>query len=68
MYLLSQSKNSSLGNSSPEEKKKHYRNNEYDSLKQAIMMNYNEWTEREIKEHGEKMIEILNQPLSKTNS
>lgn len=68
LYLLSQSKNSSLGNSSPEEKKKHYRNNEYDSLKQAIMMNYNEWTEREIKEHGEKMIEILNQPLSKTNS
>ena len=68
LYLLSQSKNSSLGNSSPEEKKKHYRNNEYDSLKQAIMMNYNEWTEREIKEHGEKMIEILNQPLSKANS
>ena len=68
LYLLSQSKNSSLGNSSPEEKKKHYRNNEYDSLKQAIMMNYNEWTEREIKEHGEKMIEILNQPLSKTDS
>ena len=68
LYLLSQSKNSSLGNSSPEEKKKHYRNNEYDSLKQAIMMNYNEWTEREIKEHGEKMIEILNQPLSKADS
>ena len=38
LYLLSQSKNSSLGNSSPEEKKKHYTNNEYDSLKQAIMM------------------------------
>ena len=67
LYLLSQSKNSSLGNSSPEEKKKHYRNNEYDSLKQAIMMNYNEWTEREIEEHGEKMIEILNQPLSKAD-
>ena len=68
LYLLSQSKNSSLGNSSPEEKKKHYRNNEYDSLKQAIMMNYNEWTEREIEEHGEEMLEILNQPLSKTDS
>lgn len=68
LYLLSQSKNSSLGNSSPEEKKKHYRNNEYDSLKQAIMMNYNEWTEREIKEHGEEMLKILNQPLSKTDS
>ena len=68
LYLLSQSKNSSLGNSSPEEKKKHYRNNEYDSLKQAIMMSYDKWTEVEIKEHGEKMIEILNQPLSKANS
>lgn len=69
LYLLfSQSKNSSLGNSSPEEKKKHYRNNEYDSLKQAIMMNYNEWTEREIEEHGKEMLEILNQPLSKANS
>ena len=68
LYLLSQSKNSSLGNSSPEEKKKHYRNNEYDSLKQAIMMNYNEWTEREIEEHGKEMLEILNQPLSKTDS
>lgn len=68
LYLLSQSKNSSLGNSSPEEKKKHYRNNEYDSLKQAIMMNYNEWSEREIEEHGKEMLEILNQSLSKANS
>ena len=67
LYLLSQSKNSSLGNSSPEEKKKHYRNNEYDSLKQAIMMNYNEWTEREIEEHGKEMLKILNQPLSKAD-
>ena len=68
LYLLSQSKNSSLGNSSPEEKKKHYTNNEYDSLKQAIMMSYDKWTEVEIKDHVEKMIEILNQPLSKANS
>lgn len=68
LYLLSQSKNSSLGNSSPEEKKKHYTNNEYDSLKQAIMMSYDKWTEVEIKEHGEEMLEILNQPLSKANS
>jgi len=68
LYLLSQSKNSSLGNSSPEEKKKHYTNNEYDSLKQAIMMSYDKWTEVEIKVHGEKMLTILNQPLSKTDS
>ena len=63
LYLLSQSKNSSLGNSSPEEKKKHYRNNEYDSLKQAIMMNYNEWTEREILKHGKEMWTLLNTPI-----
>ena len=68
LYLLSQSKNSSLGNSSPEEKKKHYTNNEYDSLKQAVMMSYDKWTEVEIKEHGEEMLEILNQSLSKANS
>lgn len=68
LYLLSQSKNSSLGNSSPEEKKKHYTNNKYDSLKQAIMMSYDKWGEDEIKVHGEKMLEILNQPLSKTDS
>ena len=68
LYLLSQSKNSSLGNSSPEEKKKHYTNNEYDSLKQAIMMSYDKWGEDEIKVHGEKMLTILNQPLSKTDS
>ena len=68
LYLLSQSKNSSLGNSSPEEKKKHYRNNEYDSLKQAIMMSYNEWTEREIENHGKEMLKVLNQPLSNADS
>jgi len=32
------------------------------------MMSYDKWEENEIKEHGEKMIEILNQPLSKANS
>ncbi|HHV6833779.1 TPA: HNH endonuclease family protein, partial [Haemophilus influenzae] len=68
LYLLSQSKNSSLGNSSPEEKKKHYTNNEYDSLKQAIMMSHDKWGEDEIKVHGEKMLTILNRPLSKTDS
>ncbi|HHF2448603.1 TPA: HNH endonuclease family protein, partial [Haemophilus influenzae] len=68
LYLLSQSKNSSLGNSSPEEKKKHYTYNEYDSLKQAIMMSHDKWGEDEIKVHGEKMLTILNRPLSKTDS
>ena len=69
LYLLSQSKNSRLSNLTPKAKCSYYEKNEnYDSLKQAIMMSYDKWEEKEIKEHGEKMLEILNQPLSKTDS
>ena len=69
LYLLSQSKNSRLSNLTPKAKCSYYEKNEnYDSLKQAIMMSYDKWEENEIKEHGEKMIEILNQPLSKADS
>lgn len=69
LYLLSQSKNSRLSNLTPKAKCSYYeKNKNYDSLKQAIMMSYDKWEEKEIKEHGEKMLEILNQPLSKTDS
>ena len=68
LYLLSQSKNSRLSNLPPNAKKSYYPKGDYDSLKQAIMMSYDKWTEVEIKEHGEEMLEILNQPLSKANS
>ena len=68
LYLLSQSKNSRLSNLPPNAKKSYYPKGDYDSLKQAIMMSYDKWTEVEIKEHGEKMLTILNQPLSKTDS
>ena len=68
LYLLSQSKNSRLSNLPPNAKKSYYPKGDYDSLKQAIMMSYDKWTEVEIKEHGEEMLEILNQPLSKTDS
>lgn len=67
LYLLSQSKNSRLSNLPPNAKKSYYPKGDYDSLKQAIMMSYDKWTEVEIKEHGEEMLEILNQPLSKTD-
>jgi len=32
------------------------------------MMSYDKWEEKEIKEHGEDMLKILNQPLSKADS
>jgi hypothetical protein len=67
LYLLSQSKNSRLSNLPPNAKKSYYPKGDYDSLKQAIMMSYDKWAEVEIKEHGEEMLEILNQPLSKTD-
>ena len=68
LYLLSQSKNSRLSNLPPNAKKSYYPKGDYDSLKQAIMMSYDKWGEDEIKVHGEKMLIILNQPLSKTDS
>ena len=68
LYLLSQSKNSRLSNLPPNAKKSYYPKGDYDSLKQAIMMSYDKWGEDEIKVHGEKMLEILNQSLSKTDS
>ena len=68
LYLLSQSKNSRLSNLTPTAKREVIKTwNNCDSLKQVIMMSYDKWTEVEIKEHGEKMLEILNQPLSKAD-
>ena len=72
LYLLSQSKNSRLSNLTPEAKCSYYKNKNYDSLKQALMMEktkeLNNWKNEEILKHGEKMLTILNQPLSKTDS
>lgn len=65
LYLLSQSKNSSFSNKLPDWKRQYYKEkNTYDSLKQAIMMSYENWTESEIKEHEKKMLLILNEPLT----
>ncbi|WP_118855044.1 GmrSD restriction endonuclease domain-containing protein [Haemophilus haemolyticus] len=69
LYLLSQSKNSRLNNLTPVAKRDIIKPwNNCDSLKQVIMMSHDKWGEDEIKVHGEKMLTILNQPLSKTNS
>ena len=72
LYLLSQSKNSRLSNLTPEAKCTYYQDKNYDSLKQALMMEktqeLNNWKAEEILKHGEEMLEILNQPLSKANS
>ena len=72
LYLLSQSKNSRLSKLTPEAKSTYYQDKNYDSLKQALMMEktkeLNNWKNEEILKHGEEMLEILNQPLSKTDS
>ena len=69
LYLLSQSKNSRLSNLTPVAKRDIIKPwNNCDSLKQVIMMSHDKWGEDEIKVHGEKMLTILNQPLSKTDS
>ena len=71
LYLLSQSKNSRLSNLTPEAKCTYYQDKNYDSLKQALMMEktkeLNNWKNEEILKHGEEMLEILNQPLSKAD-
>ena len=68
LYLLSQSKNSRLSNLPPEAKLTYYPNGDYDSLKQALMMEktkeFNKWKSEEILEHGKEMLVLLNTPIS----
>lgn len=66
LCLISTSKNSRLSNYMPKAKKDHYQNSpSIDSIKQRIMMEYEEWDtngsncKNEIEEHGNKMMEIL---------
>ena len=67
LYLLSQSKNSRLSNLTPEAKCSYYKNKNYDSLKQALMMEktkeLNNWKTEEILKHGEEMWALLNTPI-----
>lgn len=63
LCLISRSKNSKLSNNTPTAKKDYYINNDIDSIKQAIMMSYNNWDAKEIKQHGEDMKNLLNSQL-----
>lgn len=59
LCLISHSQNSKLSNHLPEAKKEHYNNKKLDSIKQAIMMEYADWTTKEMYEHHEKMLAVL---------
>lgn len=67
LCLINHSQNSSLNNRMPDEKKSGYKDNvgrhQSVSIKQMLMMTYKDWNEGSIQEHGEKMIELLNQPI-----
>ena len=65
LCLISGGENSKLSNVSPDEKKKYIQQNNKDinSIKQAIMMSYSYWSEKEIKEHGKDMKNLLNSQL-----
>ena len=67
LCLISNSLNSRLNNFSPEAKKDHFKaSNIAESIKQSIMMSYPKWTSSEIKEHGNKMISILEKSLKRS--
>lgn len=72
LCLITHSQNSSLGNKMPSEKKAGYDVKRYSllSLKQQRMFEYNAetWGAKEIMEHGEQMIRLLNQPISKIDA
>lgn len=59
LCLISSSKNSKLSNHMPEAKKDYYSKARPDSLKQKEMMNCSVWEEKQIKEEGKRMIELL---------
>ena len=63
LCLISRSKNSKLSNNTPTAKKDYYINNDIDSIKQAIMMSYNNWGEEEIEKHGKEMKKLLKSQL-----
>lgn len=62
LCLIGRSQNSRLSNVSPDEKRKYIQanNKDIDSIKQAIMMSYKEWSDKEIEKHGEEMKKLLN--------
>jgi hypothetical protein len=59
LCLISSSKNSRLSNYMPKAKKDHYKGLTIDSIKQRIMMEYEQWDTKEIAEHGNKMTIVI---------
>ena len=59
LCIVSRSENSRLSNFTPKAKKEFYTKQSNNSIKQQIMMNHADWTEKEIEKHGSEMKEIL---------
>jgi hypothetical protein len=63
LCLIHKSDNSSFSNHSPKEKQNSYKGKKIRSIKQDLMMNHveenKEWDSKSIKEHEEKMINLL---------
>lgn len=60
LCLISHEKNSRLSNLTPISKKDYYQKSPtLDSLKQYIMMQFNEWSINEIENHNNEMIQLL---------
>ena len=59
LCLISSSRNSQLSNMPPSAKKVYLENLSIESIKQRVMMDYLEWGETQIKEHGVAMMRIL---------
>lgn len=64
LCLVSREKNAKLSNHTPEAKKDYYKSNDYDSLKQQIMMSYDSWNKENIEKHSKEMLDILNKKSS----
>lgn len=68
LCLINHSQNSSLNNRMPDEKKSGYKDNvarhQSVSIKQMLMFTYKAWDKNTIQEHGEKMIQLLNEKIS----
>ncbi len=68
LCLITHSQNSSLNNQMPNDKKQDYHKSTHRSvsIKQMLMMTYENWGKEEIEKHGKDMIELLNREISTT--
>lgn len=64
LCLITKSENSRLSNFTPKAKKEFYSKQSNNSLKQRKMMESENWTEKEIKEHHLNMLNLLKKDLS----